>query len=128
MIRTGYLLQWIQNATLRESVTAGANKVETFHRFADHLRFGSDGQIKSNDLIEQEKAIVFNQLVANAVMLQTVADQTELLRKLADGGHDVNREDVAYFSPYVTRHLKRFGQYQTSHDAEPLPNGKLFDG
>jgi hypothetical protein len=70
---------------------------------------------------------VFNQLVANAVMLQMVADQTALLRKLAKGGQTVDREDVAHFSPYITRHLKRFGQYQVHHDAEPLPNRQLFD-
>jgi TnpA family transposase len=73
-VRTVYLLRWIVNDALRASVTDGANKVETFHEFSGFLNFGNQGVLKTNDPNEQEKITVYNQLVANAVMLQTVAD------------------------------------------------------
>jgi hypothetical protein len=33
----------------------------------------------------------------------------------------VNREDVATLSPYVTSHIKRFGDYIIDVDAVPEP-------
>jgi TnpA family transposase len=69
VVRTVYLLRWIGNDALRACVTDGANKVETFHEFSDFLNFGSQGVLKTNDPDEQEKLTVYNQLVANAVMV-----------------------------------------------------------
>lgn len=124
VVRTVYLIRWIETDELRSSVTGGANKVESFHNFSSHLRFGSGGVLRTNNPDEQEKAIVYNELVANAVMLQTMADQTQVLHDLHREGHDVDVEDLAYISPYVTRSLKRFGEYPVHHVAEPPPSTK----
>jgi hypothetical protein len=49
--------------------------IERHHRFAKHLAFGGEGLLKSNDPADQEKAVVYSELVANAVALQNVVDQ-----------------------------------------------------
>ena len=127
VIRTVYLQDWIRNDTLRRHVTAGTNKVESFHDFSAHLKFGGEGPVKTNDPAEQEKATVFNQLIANAVMVQTMVDQSDLLRDMDEKGQHINREDIARFSPYVTRHLKRFGEFQTHYEKlQPTPDRNLF--
>ena len=77
-------------------------------------------------LAEQEKAIVYNELVTNAVALQTVADQTNALHELRRRGIDVTAEDLSYFSPYPTSKVKRFGEYPARINAESaLPNRNL---
>lgn len=67
---------------------------------------------------------MYNERVANAVMLQTVADQTWILQDLQVEGHPVNTADIAYLSPYVTEQLKRFGEYSTRYETEPPPAKK----
>jgi TnpA family transposase len=124
VVRTVYLLRWITDDALRAGVTDGANKVETFHEFSDFLNFGSQGILKTNSPAEQEKLTVYNQLVANAVMLQNVADQTRVLHELHQEGYTLNLEDLAFMSPYLTRNLKRFGDYPTRCKTEPLPENK----
>ena len=57
-------------------------KIERHHKFAKHLAFGGAGLLQSNDPANQEKAIVYNELVANAVALQNVVDQTRALHAL----------------------------------------------
>jgi hypothetical protein len=49
--------------------------IERHHQFAKHLAFGEHGLLRSNDPPDQEKAFVYNELVANAVVSQTVVDQ-----------------------------------------------------
>ncbi len=80
--------------------------------------------LRTNDPDEQEKITVYNQLVANAVMLQNVADQTRVLHELHQDGYTIRAEDLAFLSPYVTRNLKRFGVYETRYKTEPVPEDK----
>jgi hypothetical protein len=81
------------------------------HQFAKYLNFGGEGRLKTNSPADQEKAIVYNELVANAVALQTVADQTEALHQLRRQGIEIPMEDLTYFSAYPTSKVKRFGEY-----------------
>jgi hypothetical protein len=62
-------------------------------------------------LKEQEKAIKYSDLVSNAVIFQNVVVQTRILRGLIADGYPVTRQDVATMSPYLTSHIKWFGDY-----------------
>ncbi len=111
---------------LRSGATDASNKVESFHQFSSHLSFGSHGVLRTTEPDEQEKAVIYNEQVANAVMLQTVADQTRILRDLHSECYPVDSADLAYLSPYVTGQLKRFGEYPTRYEMEPPPPQKLL--
>jgi hypothetical protein len=65
-------------------------------------------------------------LVANAVIFHNVVDLTDVLRDLLKAGHLISREDVAALSPYMTSHIKRFGDYLI--DMETVPNLLDDDG
>jgi hypothetical protein len=71
---------------MRRTVHKCTTKIERHHQLAKHLAFGGEGLLKSNDPADQEKAIVYNELVANAVALQNVVDQTRALRELKSEG------------------------------------------
>ena len=67
--------------------------------------------IASNDPEQQEKMIKYNDLIANAVIFQNVVDLTEVWQQLQTEGYLLDREDVGGLSPYLTSHIKRFGDY-----------------
>ncbi|MBS9387275.1 MAG: Tn3 family transposase [Dolichospermum sp. BR01] len=48
------------------------------------------------------------------------------MQDLLKAGHLINREDVAALSPYMTSHIKRFGDYLI--DMETVPNLLDDDG
>jgi len=77
--------------------------------------------MRSNDPANQEKAIVYNELVANAVALQTVVDQTQAIHTLKSKGISIRPADLAFLSPYATSKLKRFGEYPTDLKPETMP-------
>jgi TnpA family transposase len=120
-VRTTYLLEWIMSDTLRRTVHKGTTKIERHHRFAKHLAFGGDGLFRTNNPADQEKSIVYNELVANAVALQTVVDQTQALHALKSDGVRVDRADLAFLSPYPTSKLKRFGDFPIHLQPEAMP-------
>ncbi len=108
-------------------MTRTTNKVESFLAFASHLNFGSAGVSTTNNSVEQEKRTLYNQLICNAVMLQNVADQTQVLNAIQREGHSYSRTDLEFFSPYGTSHLKRFGEYRAEFRSEPYPETVKLD-
>ena len=48
-------------------------------------------------------------LLANMVMLQNVIDISRIIQQLRMEGWSIHKEDLAKLSPYLTEHLKRFG-------------------
>ena len=120
-VRTKFLLQWIQDDSMRRTVHKCTTKIERHHQFAKHLAFGGEGLLKSNNPADQEKAVVYNELVANAVVLQNVVDQTRALRELRSEGATVDYADLTFLSPYATSKLKRFGDYPTEFVPDPRP-------
>jgi TnpA family transposase len=120
-VRTKFLLEWIRDDSMRRSVHNCTTKIERHHRFVKFLVFGNEGQLRTNDPADQEKMIVYNELVANAVALQTVVDQTQALHALKAEGFTFREADVAHLSPYGTNKVKRFGDFPTNHTPEPLP-------
>ncbi|MFB0482358.1 Tn3 family transposase [Xanthomonas euvesicatoria] len=120
-LRTLFLLQYISNRELREQITASTNKVEAYNGFAKYFFFGGEGVIADNDPVEQEKAVKYNDLVSNAVIFYNVVEQTRIMKSLMRQGWKITREDVAFLSPYVTSHVKRFGDYLIDVEAVPEP-------
>jgi TnpA family transposase len=111
VVRTVFLLEFISDPKMREGITAVQNKVEAYNGFAQWVFFGGEGVIAQNDPEEQEKAVKYNDLVATAVAIQNVVDMSAALRSLIDDSYPVTRETVAGLSPYITRKIKRFGDY-----------------
>jgi len=119
LVRTIFLLEYISSSQLRQKVTAATNKVEAYQGFSKWFFFGGERVIASNDPEQQEKFIKYNDLIANAVIFQNVVDLTEILQQLQSEGYLLKREDVAGLSPYLTSHIKRFGDYVLDFKAIP---------
>ena len=120
-IRTAFLLRFLSNQDLRRKITAATNKAESYNNFSKWLFFGGEGIISDHDPEEHEKRLKFNQLVADSVILQNAVDMTEALRALVEEGYPVKREDLTQLSPYLTAHVKRFGDYVIDLETNPPP-------
>jgi TnpA family transposase len=109
VIRTLFLLDYISDVELRETITAQGNKVEAYNGLSDWCAFGSNILVASNDENEMEKAVKYNDILTNSVILQNVADMTDIIAELIAEGHKITKEDMSFLCPYWTEHLKRFG-------------------
>ena len=87
VIRTTFLLDYVSNKELRQTITATTNKVESYHTLEDWIRFGSRFLVASNDPDEMEKAVKHTDLIANCIMLQNVIDITDICHALIQEGY-----------------------------------------
>jgi TnpA family transposase len=120
VIRTLFLLEYISSKPMRLEIRGATTKIESFNNFRDWVAFGGH-IITSGDPLEQEKRIKYMNLVANIIMLHNVVDLTKVLNKMVAEGHQVSEQLVQRLSPYMTEHIKRFGEYVLDMDAIPEP-------
>ena len=118
--RTLFLLRYISEADLRQSIRAETTKVESYNDFLDWVSFGGP-ILKSGDPVEQAKQVKYMDLVANTIMLHNVSDLTDILTDMAAEGWTLTKELIARLSPYMREHLRRFGQYMLDMDDLPPP-------
>lgn len=111
VVRTAFLLRYLSDADLRQTIQAATNKSEAFNRFIRWVFFGGQGLIASNHRTLQRKRIKYSHLIANCVIFHNVYAQTQVLHQLAQEGYVVEAEVLARLSPYLTAHVNRFGSY-----------------
>jgi len=118
--RTLFLLTYMTDPALRQQIRAETTKVESYHAFADWIAFGGP-VLRTADPVEQEKRMKYRDLVANAIMLHNVVDMTNVLSVLQQEGVQITPALARHLSPYLTEHLKRFGQYVLDMATPPEP-------
>ena len=110
VIRTITLLRYLSEPGLRDQTAVVTNRTEQFHNFAQFLMIGGR-LIGHNDPDYQERVVKFNELVANAAIFSTALDITDAANALAAEGFPVDTDDLAAVSPYITRTIRRFGNW-----------------
>ena len=125
--RTLFLLRFFSNVEIRRVIRAETTKIEAFNDFLDWVTFGGP-VTRSGDPVEQEEQLKYASLVANTIMLSTVADLTTVLSDMYAAGHPVTSALVAGISSYTRGHILRSGQYALDMtnlpeplDPQPLP-------
>ncbi len=111
VVRTQFLLKYINDIELRRTIHAATNKSEEFNNFTKWLFFGGDGIIAENIRHEQRKVIKYNQLVANMVILNNVHWMSKKLKEMQEKGYPVDDDVLKGLSPYRFSHINRFGDY-----------------
>jgi len=111
VLRTQFLLEYISDVELRETITEKTNKVESYNALSEWASFGSRHLVASNDEEEMEKAIKYNDILTDSIILQNIVDETNIIGQLKNEGYNVKKEDAGFLSPYLTGHIKRYGDY-----------------
>lgn len=52
-----------------------------------------------------------NTIVANCIIVQNLIDISSIICELKSEGWDISKDDIKKLSPYLTEHIKRFGDY-----------------
>ncbi|MEU7058183.1 Tn3 family transposase [Streptomyces sp. NPDC046197] len=52
-------------------------------------------------------------MLTNAVIFHNALDIAEIVRRLLEEGWEIDPEELAHISPYLTLHINPFGEYST---------------
>jgi TnpA family transposase len=101
VVRTQFLLEYISEVELRESVHAATCKSGEFNQFVQWIFFYNNGMIQENLRHAQDKMIAYNHLVANLLIMHNVDAMSKAINKLKRQGFQVDAEALSSLSPYI---------------------------
>ncbi len=104
---------------LREVIHRVTNKVEQYNALEDWVRFAGGGTMYAHAFEEQERPVKYTGLLTNCIILDNTLEISAALNALAKEGCVPTLDELAALSPYLTRHLKRFGNYEIDFSAVP---------
>jgi hypothetical protein len=114
--RTMYILNFMDDVDLRQSVQRALNRGEAYHRFRRAVAFVNGGKFKVQTESEQQVWNDCSRLIANAVIYyNTKLLSAVYLQKRAVG----DQEAVAFIrgmSPVAWQHVNLFGSFEFSDD------------
>ena len=119
VLRTQFLLEYISDVEMRETITEKTNKVEAYNGLSEWASFGSRHLVASNDEDEMEKAIKYNDILTDSIILQNIVDETNIIGQLRNEDFNIKKEDAGFLSPYLTGHIKRYGDYVVDMNRVP---------
>ncbi|MEO1669282.1 MAG: Tn3 family transposase [Cyanobacteria bacterium J06631_2] len=118
-IRTGFLMEYLSSQELRQTIQGALNKSEAFNGFTKWVGFGNAGMIQQNSREEQRKIIKYNHLVSNCLIFYNVFEISRILQEYIQAGNTIEKEIIGSLSPYLTKHINRFGSYSLDLNRKP---------
>lgn len=113
------MLEYLGSEELRGIIQGAVNKSEAFNGFAKWVGFGHSGTIFTNSRDEQRKIIKYNHLVSNCLIFYNVFEMSRILQELIGEGYVIDEDVMGALSPYLTRHINRFGNYRLDLNRQP---------
>jgi TnpA family transposase len=123
LVKTIFILRYLEDEAFRRRIHAQLNKGEKLHDLRKFLFFVRDGTIQRKQEEEQtNQAACLNLLTNAAIAWNTVYMQAaiEVLRK---EGYPVQEADLVHLSPARFAHINRYGKYHFDVEAARARTG-----
>lgn len=124
IIKTLYLLSYIDDETYRRRILTQINRGESRHSLSRTVFHGQRGEIRQRYREGQEDQLGALGLVVNVIVLWNTYYMDAAVNKLCSLGQATHREDIARLSPLGRKHINMLGRYYFLL-AEPILKGEL---
>ena len=111
LVKTIYLLRFIDDASYRRRILIQLNRGEGRHQLARIIFHGKRGELRQRYREGQEDQLGALGLVVNLVVLWNTIYMDAAVRELRAEGYEVRTEDVARLSPLGHKHVNMLGRY-----------------
>ena len=117
LVKTQFILRWIENQDYRRRIHRQLNKGEALHALRRFLFFAHEGKVQRRQADQQTNQILCLNLVTNAIVTwNTVYMNAAIDRLRAEGriGRDI---DLGHLSPALYGHVNPYGKYRFEIEA-----------
>jgi TnpA family transposase len=120
IIRTLYLLDYIDSPVLRRNVQKALNRGEAYHQLRRAIAYAHGGRFRVRSQHEQEVWNECARLVGNAVVYYNALILSEALAELELRGDLASAEVLKRVSPVAWQHINFYGRYLFHEDFTPI--------
>ena len=112
LVKTQFILRWIENPDYRRRIHRQLNKGEALHAVRRFLFFAHQGKVQRRQADQQTNQVLCLNLVTNAIVTwNTVYMNAAIERLRAEGriGRDI---DLGHLSPALYGHVNPYAKYR----------------
>ena len=120
ILRTIYILDFIDDVELRQSVQKALNRGEAYHRFRRAVSFINGGKFKVQTETEQQVWNDCARLIANAVIYYNTALLSKVYEQKVVAGDLDAIAFIQGMSPVAWQHVNMFGAFEFSDDEQGI--------
>lgn len=117
MRRTIYILKFIDDVTLRQSVQKALNRGEAYHRFRKSVAYVNGGKFRVKTEAEQNIWNECSRLIANAIIYYNTALLSKVYEQKRATGDEEAITVLRGVSPVAWRHVNLIGKFEFTADA-----------
>jgi len=125
IIRTLYLLDYIDSPVLRRNVQKALNRGEAYHQLRRAIAYAHGGRFRVRSQHEQEVWNECARLVGNAVIYYNALILSEALAEFEQRGDLASAEVLMRVSPVAWQHINFYGRYQFDENFTPIDLERL---
>jgi TnpA family transposase len=111
LVKTLFILRYLQSEDYRRRIHAQLNKGESLHALRDFLFVADKGVIRRKQEEAQTNQAMCLNLVTNAVVVWNTVYMQAVLDQLRTEGIPVQEEDLVHLSPARFEHVNPYGKY-----------------
>ena len=131
LIKTIFILRYLESEQLRRRIHTQINKGESLHSLREFLFFVHRGKIRRKQEDEQVHQAMCLNLLTNAIIAWNTVYMAAAIDRLRIDGHSVQDADLPHQSPCRYEHINPYGKYafEVSEDLRgarlrPLRSGR----
>ncbi len=122
MIKTIFILRYIESGDFRRRIHTQLNKGEALHALCRFLSIANEGKIRRKTEVEQNNQASCLNLTTNAIVVWNTVYMQAVIDQLRSEGYPIDDNDLAHLSPARYEHINPYGKY--SFDLH-LPQNQL---
>lgn len=115
--RTLYILDFIDDVTLRQSVQKALNRGEAYNRFRKSVAYVNNGKFRVKTEAEQQLWNECSRLIANAIIHYNTALLSKVYEQKRASEDDEAIKVLAGVSPVAWRHVNLIGKFEFTSEA-----------
>jgi TnpA family transposase len=123
LVKTIFVLRYLEDAALRHRIRAQLNKGEKLHDLRKFLFFAREGVVSQQYEEGQTNQAGCLNLLTNAVIVWNTVYMQAALNALQAEGYPVREEDLVHLWPTRFAHVHRYGKYASNIEAARTRNG-----
>lgn len=120
IIRSLYLLDYVDSPPLRRYIQKALNRTESYHKLRRAIAIANGGKLRFKTETEQETWNECSRLLANCIIHYNAAILSNILDRYEHEGDTVNAEWIKQISPVAWQHINLYGRYEFQKTPDPI--------
>jgi TnpA family transposase len=120
IIRSLYLLEYVDSISLRRHVQKALNRGESYHKLHKAVSYGNFGKLRFKTEGEQQIWNECGRLIANCIIFYNAMILSNVLQYQTERGDSVAAADLERISPVAWQHINFHGRYEFTKAVQPI--------